>query len=322
MADMEQPEARGGVGLGRSPGTTPAGQIRAIPVRHWGRWVFAVVVLLLVVWLATAVVSSHFAKWDQVRHYLTGPTILGGLVNTIVLSVTAQLVGIGLGLALAVMRLSRNSVLSTVSSFYIWFFRGTPVLVQLIFWYNIGIVFQTFTIAVPFTGITLFSRPMNDVMTPFMAALFGLGLNEGAYMAEIVRAGILSVDEGQSEAAGALGMTSGQTMRRIVLPQAVRVIIPPTGNEFISMLKTSSLATVTTYGELMRRASDIYATNFLVIELLIVVSIWYLLLTSIASVGQYYLERRYARGTSRALAETPIQRIRRNLAFGRPAKGF
>jgi polar amino acid transport system permease protein len=317
MADMEQPGAHGGLGLGRSRGTTPAEQIRAIPVRHRGRWVFAAAVLLLVVWLATAVVSSHFAKWDQVRHFLTAPTIFQGLLNTVVLSVIAQLVGIGLGLVLAVMRLSRNSVLSAVSSVYIWFFRGTPVLVQLIFWYNIGIVFQTFSIAVPFTDITLFSRPMNDVMTPFVAALFGLGLNEGAYMAEIVRAGILSVDEGQSEAAHALGMTSGQTMRRIVLPQAIRVIIPPTGNEFISMLKTSSLVYVTTFGELMRRASDIYSTNFLVIELLIVVSIWYLVLTSIASVGQYYLERRYSRGTSRALAETPIQRIRRNLAFGR-----
>jgi polar amino acid transport system permease protein len=320
MADMDRPEAYGGLSVPPFSGGTPADRIRAIPVRHWGRWVFAAAVLLLVVWVGTAVVSSHFAKWDQVRHYLTAPTILTGLLNTIVLSVVAQLVGIALGLVLAVMRLSRNSVLTTVSSVYIWFFRGTPVLVQLIFWYNIAIVFHTFTIAVPFTGITLFSRPMNDVMTPFAAALIGLGLNEGAYMAEIVRAGILSVDEGQAEAASALGMTSGQTMRRVVLPQAVRVIIPPTGNEFISMLKTSSLAYVTTFPELMRRASDIYATNFLVIELLVVVSIWHLLLTSIASVGQYYLERRYARGTSRALAETPLQRIRRNLAFGRLAR--
>jgi polar amino acid transport system permease protein len=318
MSDMERDGAHPGVGVA-PPGQAPVEQIKAIPVRHWGRWVLAVVVLLLVVWLGTAVVSSHFAKWDQVRHFLTASTILRGLLNTIVLSVTAQVVGIVLGLVLAVMRLSRNAVLSTVSSVYIWFFRGTPVLVQLIFWYNIGIVFHTFTIAVPFTGITLLSRPMNDVMTPLVAALFGLALNEGAYMAEIVRAGILSVEEGQAEAASALGMTSGQTMRRIVLPQAIRVIIPPTGNEFISMLKTSSLVYVTTFGDLMRRASDIYATNFLVIELLIVASIWYLVITSVASVGQYYLERRYSRGSSRALPDTPLQRIRRNLAFGRLA---
>ena len=316
MTDMERDGAHPGVGV-VPPGGSPVEQIKAIPVRHWGRWVFAGVVVLLVVWLGTAVVSSHFAKWNEVRHFLTASTILQGLVNTIVLSLIAQAVGIVLGLILAVMRLSRNSVLSTVSSVYIWFFRGTPVLVQLIFWYNIGIVFHTFSIAIPFTGITLISRPMNDVMTPFVAALFGLALNEGAYMAEIVRAGILSVDEGQSEAASALGMTSSLTMRRIVLPQAVRVIIPPTGNEFISMLKTSSLVYVTTFGELMRRASDIYATNFLVIELLIVASIWYLVLTSVASVGQYYLERRFSRGTSRSLAETPLQRIRRNLAPGR-----
>jgi polar amino acid transport system permease protein len=321
MTDMERDGAHPGVGLAPPAGGTSAEQIKAIPVRHWGRWVFATVVLLLVVWLGTAVVSSHFAKWDEVRHFLTAPTILRGLVNTIVLSVIAQVVGIVLGLILAVMRLSRNSVLSAVSSFYIWFFRGTPVLVQLIFWYNIAIVFQHFTIAVPFTGITLISRPMNDVMTPFVAALIGLALNEGAYMAEIVRAGILSVEEGQAEAANALGMTSGQTMRRIVLPQAIRVIIPPTGNEFISMLKTSSLVYVTTFGELMRRASDIYSTNFLVIELLIVASIWYLTLTSIASIGQFYLERRYSRGTSRFLAETPLQRIRRNLALGRLIQG-
>jgi polar amino acid transport system permease protein len=315
--EVERDEARPGVGLAPSDGEIPPERIKAIPVRHWGRWVFAAAVLLVVVWLATAVINSHFAKWDQVRHYLTSRVVLQGLVRTIVLSVIAQLVGIGLGLVLAVMRLSRNAVLTTVSGVYIWFFRGTPVLVQLIFVYNLGIVFKTFTIALPFTGVTLFSRPMNDIVTPFVAALIALGLNEGAYMAEICRAGIISVDEGQAEAASALGMGSSLTMRRVVLPQAVRVIIPPTGNEFISMLKTSSLAYVTTYPELMRSASDVYATNFLVIELLIVVSIYYLLLTSVASVGQYYLERRYARGATRALPQTPLQRIRRNLRPGR-----
>ena len=318
MSEIERDEAHQGVGLAPPGGDrTPPEQIRAIPVRHWGRWVFALVVLLITAWIATAVISSHFAKWDQVRHYLTNASILRGLGNTVVLSVLAQLVGIGLGLVLAVMRLSRNAVLGTVSSLYIWFFRGTPVLVQLIFWYNIAIVFKTFTIAVPFTGITLVSRPMNDVMTPFVAALLGLGLNEGAYMAEICRAGIISVAEGQTEAAYALGMSPSLTMRRIVLPQAVRVIIPPTGNEFISMLKTSSLVYVTTFNDLFRMGSNIYSTNFLVIELLIVVSIYYLLLTSVASIGQYYLERHYARGAARTLPETPLQRVRRNLRPGR-----
>jgi len=158
---------------------------------------------------------------------------------------------------------------------------------------------------------------MVKFMTPFMAALLGLGLNEGAYMAEIVRAGIISVDEGQTEAAQALGMHSGLVMRRVVLPQAMRVIIPPTGNEFISMLKTSSLASAVLFGELLRRASDIYSTNLRVVELLLDASIWYLVLTSIATAGQYYVERRFARGASRDLPLTPWQRLSRNL---RPAR--
>jgi polar amino acid transport system permease protein len=205
-----------------------------------------------------------------------------------------------------------------VSSFYIWFFRGTPVLVQLLFWFNgVPSVFKNLTIAIPFTHITLYSTPMVSFMTPFMAAFLGLGLNEGAYMAEIVRAGILSVEEGQTDAALALGMTSGTTMSRIVLPQAMRVILPPTGNEFISMLKTSSLATVVTYGELLRRAGDIYATNLQVVPLLVVASVWYLAITSVASIGQYYVERRFGRGRARELPQTPLQRLRRTLT-GRP----
>jgi polar amino acid transport system permease protein len=250
-----------------------------------------------------------------VRRYLTKSIILKGLRNTIVLSVAAQGTGIVLGVVFAVMRLSRNPVTKVVSAFYIWFFRGTPVLVQLFFWFNgVPSVFKHLTIAVPFTHITLYSTPMVKFMTPFMAAFLGLSLNEGAYMAEIVRAGILSVDEGQIDAAQALGMRSMMTMRRIVLPQAMRVIIPPTGNEFISMLKTSSLASAITYAELLRVASDIYSTNLQPVPLLVVASIWYLVLTSVASVGQYYLERRFARGRARALPETPFQRIRRNLA--------
>jgi polar amino acid transport system permease protein len=254
-------------------------------------------------------VRSSFVDFSIVRRYLFSRLILEGLRNTIVISVLAQAAGVVLGVTFAIMRLSKNPVLSLTSSFYIWFFRGTPVLVQLLFWFN-GVpgVFKTLTIAVPFTDITLYSTPMVAFMTPFMAAFLGLGLNEGAYMAEIVRAGILSVDEGQTDAAQALGMTSGLTMRRVVLPQAMRVIIPPTGNEFISMLKTSSLASVVLYGELLRRAGDIYSRNLAVIELLVVASIWYLVVTSVASVGQYYLERRFSRGRARAL--------RRNL--GRP----
>ena len=292
--------------------------IRAIPVRHWGRWVSGGIVALLILWLLRAAAQAHFIDWSVVHKYLFSPLIRKGVQNTIILSVLAQAVGIGLGVLFAVMRLSKNPVTSGVSKFYIWFFRGTPVLVQLFFWFNgVPSVFKALTIAIPFTHVTLYTTPMVSFMTPFHAALLGLALNEGAYMAEIVRAGILSVDEGQVEAAQALGMPSLLTMRRIVLPQAMRVIIPPTGNEFISMLKTSSLASAITYAELLRVSGDIYSTNLEVVPLLVVASIWYLALTSVASVGQYYIERRFARGRLRALPETPFQRVRRAVA-GRP----
>jgi len=284
--------------------------------------VAAIVLLGLLALLIRLIVNSHFADFAVVRHYLFNGSILEGLRNTVVISVLAQIVGIALGVTFSVMRLSKNPVLSVTSWLYIWFFRGTPVLVQRLFWFNaVPAVFKTFAVTVPFTHIVLYQKPMVLFMTPFMAALLGLGLNEGAYMAEIVRAAIISVDEGQTEAAQALGMRPGLIMRRVILPQAMRVIIPPTGNEFISMLKTSSLASVVLYGDLLRRASDIYSTNLRVVELLLDASIWYLVLTSTATVGQYYLERRFARGASRELPLTPLQRIRRNLALARVWSG-
>jgi polar amino acid transport system permease protein len=290
--------------------SSPADAIKAVPVRHWGRWLSAVLVLALVAWLVESAVRAHFIDFSVVRRYQFSSLILKGLQATIVLAVLAQATGIVLGVVFAVMRLSKNPVMSAVSSFYIWFFRGTPVLVQLFFWYNgVPLVFHKLTIAIPFTDVTLYSTPMTSFMTAFMAAFLGLALNEGAYMAEIVRAGIISVDEGQIEAASALGMTSTLTLRRIVLPQAMRVIIPPTGNEFISMLKTTSLASAITYGELLRRAGDVYSTNFEVVPLLVVASIWYLALTSVASIGQYYIERRFARGRMRSPAESALQRV-------------
>jgi polar amino acid transport system permease protein len=277
--------------------SSPPEAIRAVPVRHWGRWAGAAVVLVLVAWLVSAAAASHFIDVATVRRYLFHPLIRKGVQATLVVAVLAQVTGIVLGILLAVLRLSKNPVLSAPASFYVWIFRGTPVLVQLFFWFNgVPSVFKTLTIAVPFTHWTLYSKPMVEFMTPFMAAFLGLGLNEGAYMAEIVRAGILSVDEGQVDAAAALGMTPGLTLRRIVLPQAMRVVIPPTGNEFISMLKTSSLAAAITYGELLRRAGDIYSSNLAVVPLLVVASLWYLAMTTVAGIGQHFLERRFARG--------------------------
>ncbi|HUQ39473.1 MAG TPA: amino acid ABC transporter permease [Acidimicrobiales bacterium] len=276
-----------------------AEQLRAVPVRHWGRWVSGTLLVVALAWLIAAAVDSEFVDLATVRKFLFNRSLLTGLRNTIVISVLAQVIGIVLGVLLAVMRLSPNPVNRTFSGAYLWFFRGTPVLVQLLFWYNLPGVFANLTIAVPFTDVVLFTTPMTSFMTSFMAALLGLGLNEGAYMAEIVRAGILSVDDGQVEAAHALGMGPTLTMRRIVLPQAMRVIVPPTGNEFISMLKTSSLATVVLYGELLRRASDIYSTNLRTLELLVDASLWYLGLTSLATMGQWFLERHFAKGHRR-----------------------
>ncbi|HEY4410736.1 MAG TPA: amino acid ABC transporter permease [Acidimicrobiia bacterium] len=282
----------------RAPGDPDA--IRAIPVRHWGRWVSGAVVLAVVGWVAWSAARSGFLDGRTIGHYLFSPLIRQGLWATVKLAVVAQVAGVVLGVVFAVMRLSKNVVASWLASAYIWFFRGTPVLVQLFFWYNgVPSVWKRIAIPVPLTHLYLYSGRTVDFMTPFMAAFLGLALNEGAYMAEIVRAGIISVDDGQVEAAQALGMTPTLTMRRIVLPQAMRVIVPPTGNEFISMLKTTSLASVVVYGELLRRASDIYSSNLKPVPLLVVVSIWYLVLTTVASGFQYMLERRYGKGVRR-----------------------
>ncbi len=224
----------------------------------------------------------------------------------------AMAIGIVLGVVLAVMRLSPNPLVSSSSWLYIWFFRGTPVLVQLLFWSFVSALYPRISLGIPF-GPELVNGNANAIVTPFVAAILGLGLNEGAYMAEIVRAGIISVDEGQTDAAQALGMTRLQTMRRIVLPQAMRVIIPPTGNETISMLKTTSLVSVIAYTELLYSVQLIYAVNYQQIPLLLVASIWYLIVTSVLSIGQYYIERYFGRGSARAAPLTLLQRLRRNL---------
>ncbi|MGR6972649.1 amino acid ABC transporter permease [Streptomyces cynarae] len=294
--------------------TVPPEQIKAIPVRHYGRWVAGVLVVTVVVLVGIAF-SNAKINYSVIPDYLTDGTILSGAWHTLYISVLAMVLGLALGIVLAVMRMSSNPVTSTVSWFYIWFFRGTPVLVQLLLWYNIALVF-------PILNLGFYKDEMNQVMTPFLTALLGLGLNEAAYMAEIVRAGIQSVDEGQTEASHALGMTQGQTLRRVILPQAMRVIVPPTGNEFINMLKTSSLAYAVQFNELIKRSTDISSTSLAVVEMYFVASIWYLVLTTIFSIVQYYIERRYARGSTRNLPPTPLQRLRKNLrlfgSFRRP----
>ncbi len=301
--------------FGATPGPRPEA-IKAIPVRHPWRWVSVVVVLLLVAQVTYTILHEAGVRWSIVGHYLFQRLILGGVLVTLELTVLAMLMGVFLGIVLAVMRISPNPVVSTVSWFYIWFFRGTPVLVQIFFWFNLNLVLPHITLGVAGTPFYWKGPGTNFLITNFVAALLGLGLNEAAYMAEIVRAGIISVEHGQTEAAQALGMPRMLVMRRIVLPQAMRVIIPPTGNETISMLKTSSLAFVASVNELFTRGDQIASATFDIIELIMVVSIWYLFMTSILTVGQFYLERHFARGSQRELPMTPVQRFRRMLFTG------
>ena len=289
-----------------------AEEIKAIPVRHPGRWVAAAIVLFFAVALGNSMASNSRFEWGIVGHYFTSSRILHGLVLTIELTVTAMAIGIALGILLAVMRLSPNPLVSGASWLYIWLFRGTPVLVQILLWYNIAALYPRFSLGIPF-GPTFAHFTASSVITPFVAGMLALGLNEGAYMAEIVRAGIISVPEGQTHAAQSLGMTRLLTMRRIVLPQAMRVIVPPTGNETISMLKTTSLVSVIAVSELTYSAQLIYSVNYRTIQLLIVASLWYLIVTTLLTVGQFYIERYFGRGATRDLPETPLQRLRRNL---------
>ncbi|MGK5693495.1 amino acid ABC transporter permease [Streptomyces sp. URMC 128] len=288
--------------------TPPAGPeaIKAIPVRHYGRYVSAAIAIALLVGVVYAF-SQGKINWGAIPDYFFDDRILDGVGKTLLLTVLSMVIGIVGGVVLAVMRLSKNPVTSSIAWFYIWFFRGTPVLVQLIVWFNLGLVFEYINLG-PF-----YKDEWSDFMTPFLTALLGLGLNEAAYMAEICRAGLLSVDEGQTEASHALGMSHAKTLRRIVIPQAMRVIVPPTGNEVINMLKTTSLVSVVQYPELLRAAQDIGQTSGAPAEMLFLAAAWYLLMTSVFSIGQYYLERYYARGSSRSLPATPFQKVKANL---------
>jgi polar amino acid transport system permease protein len=230
------------------------------------------------------------------------------------LTIASMAMGVLLGIVLAVMRLSPNPVLAGTAWFYIWVFRGTPVLVQLVIWANLGSLYRKISLGVPF-GPEWFTIDTRNLVPNAVAALLGLGLNEAAYMSEIIRAGILSVDEGQAEAASALGMSRMQTLRRIVLPQAMRVVVPPTGNETISMLKTTSLVSAVPYAELFFQTSSIGSRTFQVFPTLVMASLWYLAMTSVLMTGQYYIERYYARGSMRALPPTPFQRMRARLGM-------
>lgn len=262
--------------------------------------------------LAHLLLTNGNLEWAVVWHYFLSGQILTGLLRTLELTALAMLLGIALGSILAVMRLSHNTLLSTSSWLYIWFFRGTPLLVQIIFWFNLSLLVKQISLGIPF-GPQVVSANTNTLISPFAAATLALSLNEGAYMAEIVRAGLISVDAGQSEAAQSIGMTRRTAMLRIVFPQAMRVIVPPTGNQTIGMLKTTSLVSVIAFPELLYSAQLIYAKTFQTIPLLIVASIWYIIVSTVLTFGQYYVERHYARGTARQLPPSPLQTLRRRI---------
>jgi polar amino acid transport system permease protein len=284
-----------------TPDTERPEEIEAVPVRRPGRWIASLIVLIIAASIVRAIVVNPNFQWGVVGHYLFDHRIISGVLKTLELTVISMAVGILLGVVFAVMRLSPNPLVAGLSWLYIWFFRGTPLLVQLLFWGFAGALFHKLNFGVPFGGPVLISANTNSVITPFLAAILGLGLNEGAYMAEVVRAGIISVDEGQTQAAHSLGMSRLQTLGVIVIPQAMRVIIPPTGNETISMLKNTSLVIVLgSVFDLLFATQQIYAATYQTIPLLIVASIWYLAMTSVLYVGQYFVERRFGRGFSRA----------------------
>ncbi|MDT5078181.1 MAG: polar amino acid transport system permease protein [Mycobacterium sp.] len=292
------------------PSDGPAA-INAVPLRHPWRWVAAVVIIILLGLFLYGAATNPAYSWATYREYLFNNRILLGVLHTLELTVLSMALAIALGILLSVMRLSGNPVFRAVSWVYLWIFRGTPIYVQLAFWGLIPVIYRKIQFGVPFFGPTFFHLDLQSLTIPFLLATLGLALNEAAYMAEIIRAGISSVPEGQMEASTALGMSWGMAMRRTVLPQAMRVIIPPTGNEVISMLKTTSLVTAVPYAfDLYSIATrEIAARIFDPVPMLLVASTWYLVITSVLMVGQFYLERYFARGSSRKLTTKQLEAL-------------
>ncbi len=277
-------------------------------MRHWGQWIGAVVVVYLLVAFILSLARNPNIEWSIIGDYLFKDLTIRGIWVTLYLTFVSMVVGIVGGTILAVMRLSDNPVLRAISYGYIWFFRGTPVLVQILVWGFLGALYPELVLGIPIFGPVFATAETSAVIGATAAGILGLGLNEAAYAAELVRAGIISVDKGQTEAALSLGMGSGLTMRSVILPQAMRVIIPPMGNETISMLKTSALVSVISGRDLLTNLQVAYAQNYRIMELLIVASLWYLFLTTLLSIGQHYLEAYYGRGFGAHQTETAERR--------------
>ncbi|MBM6981065.1 MAG: amino acid ABC transporter permease [Bifidobacterium thermophilum] len=272
-------------------------RIHALPVKRTGPVVAAVIVALLAAMLVQGLVTNPRFEWNIVWKYLFDENVLEGIGYTLLLTVISMVVAIILSVILAIMRKSINPVLRGVSWFFIWFFRGTPVYTQLVFWGLFSVLVPKLSLGIPFTSVTFWSVDSSTIITAFNAAWIGLALNEAAYLSEIVRAGLEAVDPGQTEAAKALGMKRSLIMRRIILPQAMRIIIPPTGNETIGMLKTTSLVQAVPFTLELQFATNAIANRiYKPIPLLLVACIWYLLITSILMVIQSRLEKHFGKG--------------------------
>jgi len=274
-------------------------ELRIVRSKHPVQIAIGVVVLVLLLSFLLRIADNENMQWPVIGHYLFDSHVLSGVRVTLIVTVVCQILAIIIGTVIAIMRLSKSRIFVTIANGYLWFFRGTPLLVQLIFWYNLAALFPVLFLGVPFTGLGVMLKT-NAVISGFTAAVVGFSLHDGAYMAEIVRAGIMSVDPGQREAAITTGMTESQAMRRIILPQAMRVIVPPTGNQAINLLKATALVAFISGGDLLSNVQEIYAVNYAVMPLLVVATIWYLLLVSVATLGQYYLERSIGKGYTRS----------------------
>lgn len=296
--------------------TEPSSSFASLPIvgrRYYGRWFSALLVLLLLAGGVHAILNNPRFEWRVVAESLTETSILSGVLMTLKLTALSVILGFAGGTVLALMRLSSNPVLSGVSWGYIWFFRGVPMLVQLFLWYNIAALYPTISISLPGLG-DIYSASANNLISPFSAAVIALVMHQSAYAAEIIRAGIQSVGAGQLEAAHALGYTRGQIFRFTVLPQAMRAILPPAGNEVIGQLKTTAVVSVISLQDVLYSAQIIYQRTYEVIPLLLVATLWYLALTSVLSIGQFYVERYFSRSTQRVSARVWFAR-RRPVSF-------
>jgi polar amino acid transport system permease protein len=292
--------------MSRPETKNPVDTLTVVPMRHYGLWIGTAISLVIILLIAKSLITNPVFGWPIVGEYLFHPSILRGLGTTLLLTVSIMVLAIAIGTVVAIMRLSPSFILNAFASAYIWIFRGAPALIQLIFWFNLSMVVREISLTLPFFG-TLFSVKTNDFMTPFVSAVVALSLHEAGYMAEIVRAGISSVGKGQTEAAGSLGMSQRMTLWRIILPQAMRFIVPPTGNETINLLKTTSLVTFIAVNDLLYSAQAIYARTFETIPLLLVVMFWYLFVITVLSIGQYFIEQYY--GKSEFDQSRPLRRI-------------